>query len=42
VFICQSGKRSITAANWGNEKYADKKFYSLRGGVLGLGELKGW
>ena len=33
VFICQSGKRSITAANWGNNKYADKQFYSLRGGV---------
>jgi len=36
VFICQSGKRSITAANWGNGKYADKKFYSLRGGVEAL------
>ncbi len=36
VFICQSGKRSLTVANWAKEKYADKKFYSLRGGVLGL------
>jgi adenylyltransferase/sulfurtransferase len=35
VFICQSGKRSLTAANWGKEKYAGKKFYSLRGGVEG-------
>jgi adenylyltransferase/sulfurtransferase len=36
VFICQSGKRSITAANWAKEKYKDKKFYSLKGGVEGL------
>ncbi len=36
VFICQTGKRSLTAARWAKEKYADKKFYSLRGGVLGL------
>lgn len=36
VFICQSGKRSLTAANWGKEKYADKKFYSLKGGVEAL------
>lgn len=35
VFICQSGKRSITAADWAKRKYADKEFYSLRGGVLG-------
>jgi adenylyltransferase/sulfurtransferase len=35
VFICQSGKRSITAANWAKEKYKDRKFYSLKGGVLG-------
>ena len=36
VFICQSGKRSLTAANWGKEKYADKKFYSLSGGLVAL------
>lgn len=36
VFICQSGKRSITAANWAKQKYNDKKFYSLKGGVEGL------
>lgn len=36
VFICQSGKRSLTAANWAKEKCKDKKFYSLRGGVEGL------
>jgi adenylyltransferase/sulfurtransferase len=37
VFICQSGKRSLTVASWAKEKYAEKMFYSLRGGVLGLG-----
>ncbi len=36
VFICQSGKRSITAANWAKQKYKDKKFYSVKGGVEGL------
>jgi adenylyltransferase/sulfurtransferase len=40
VFICQSGKRSLTAANWGKEKYAGKKFYSLRGGVEGAPHLE--
>lgn len=35
VFICQSGKRSLTAAKWAMGRYADKKVYSLRGGVLG-------
>jgi adenylyltransferase/sulfurtransferase len=36
VFICQSGKRSLTAANWAKEKFKVGRFYSLRGGVLGL------
>jgi sulfur-carrier protein adenylyltransferase/sulfurtransferase len=36
VFICQSGKRSLTAANWAKTKYDGVQFYSLQGGVLGL------
>jgi adenylyltransferase/sulfurtransferase len=36
VFICQSGKRSLTAANWAKGKNEGVKFLSLRGGVLGL------
>lgn len=36
VFICQSGKRSLAAANWAKEKLANRKAYSLKGGVLGL------
>jgi sulfur-carrier protein adenylyltransferase/sulfurtransferase len=35
VFICQSGKRSLTVASWAKEKYGDSRFYSLKGGVLG-------
>ncbi len=36
VFICQSGKRSLTAAHWAKAKNTGKVFYSLKGGVLGL------
>jgi sulfur-carrier protein adenylyltransferase/sulfurtransferase len=36
VFICQSGKRSLMAANWAKENFTHGKFHSLRGGVLGL------
>ena len=36
VFICQSGKRSLTAANWAKGNKEGGRFYSLRGGVLGL------
>ena len=36
VFICQSGKRSLTAANWARGKYTAMEFYSLKGGVLGI------
>ena len=36
VFICQSGKRSLTAARWARGQYTGIAFYSLKGGVLGL------
>jgi sulfur-carrier protein adenylyltransferase/sulfurtransferase len=36
VFICQSGKRSLTAAKWAKENFTEKKVFSVRGGVLGL------
>jgi adenylyltransferase/sulfurtransferase len=37
VFICQSGKRSLAAAEWAKKTYKGMEFFSLKGGVLGLG-----
>lgn len=38
VFICQSGKRSLTAAIWAKENFAGRKVFSLKGGLFGLEE----
>lgn len=34
IFVCQTGQRSLQAANWAAEQDAGKQFYSLQGGIL--------